>query len=105
MVNQTCSIELCLSVIPFVACGAGVGLTAEVCFLSLDRHLRHLVPELHVERVEAGGFWLAPHNLQPNLMVSVCRASDSFSSDEGWSCRAAAARSVVAQSVARRGVG
>jgi len=83
MVNQTRSIELCSSATPFVACGAGVGLTAGVCFRLLGRHPRHLVLELHVERVEVDGFWLAPHNLQPNLMVFVCRASDSFSSDEG----------------------
>jgi len=100
-VNQTCLIALCLSATSSAPCGAGVDLTAEVCFRLLHRRPKHPFPDVRVERVEVCGFQVIPHNLRPNLMILVCRVSEPFSNDESWSSMAVVARLVVAQPVAR----
>ena len=91
MVNQTCLIELCSSVIPSVVCGAGVELTTGGCFQLLRRHPITLDLDARVEYVGVGGSWLAPHNLQSNPMVFVCLSFEPFSSGESQTCMAAAA--------------
>jgi len=97
-----CWIELCSSVTSSAPCGAGMDLTAGVCFRLPYRHPRRPLLDVRVERVGVGGFrQVVPHNLRRNLMALVRRSSESFSNGESRSCMVVVARLAAVQPVVR----